>query len=93
VEELRLRVEETRIREEELTKRLREEETTKRLKEEETTKREAIQAEMEKLKDQIRIRELDIEYTNRMLLLEEARHKRAVVEKGNIGALKIEGED
>ncbi|KAK3811190.1 MAG: hypothetical protein J3Q66DRAFT_351262 [Benniella sp.] len=84
VEELRLRVEETRIREEELTKRL---------KEEETTKREAIQAEMEKSKDQIRMRELDIEHINKMLLLEEARHKRAVMEKESLDMLKTEVED
>ncbi|KAF9359547.1 hypothetical protein BGX34_008303 [Mortierella sp. NVP85] len=91
----RLRIEEARLREEETTKReqlrveearLRVEET--RLREEETTKREAIRAEVEKAKDQIRMKELEIEHTSKLLQLEEARTKRAVAERKNLQTMK-----
>jgi hypothetical protein len=91
----RLRIEEARLREEETTKReqlrveearLRVEET--RLREEETTKREAIRADVEKAKDQIRMKELEIDHTSKLLQLEEARTKRAVAERKNLQTMK-----
>ncbi|KAK3811197.1 MAG: hypothetical protein J3Q66DRAFT_372870 [Benniella sp.] len=88
VKEARLRVEESRMREEIRFEeaKMREEESTKReqLREQEMTKRESIRMEIEKMKEQAKIKELDIEHTNRLLLLEETRYKRALAEKENM---------
>ncbi|KAF9362245.1 hypothetical protein BGX34_006546 [Mortierella sp. NVP85] len=60
-----------------------------RVREEEITKREAIQAEVEKSKNQIRMKELEIQHTNRVLLLEEARLRRAVLEMEKLKMSKM----
>ena len=91
-----LRVEEIRLREEELTKRerlniedarMRVEET--KLREEEATKREEIRADVEKVKEQVRLKELEVEHTSKLLLLEQLRLKRAIVEKEGLAALRF----
>ncbi|KAG0216659.1 hypothetical protein B0O80DRAFT_425153 [Mortierella sp. GBAus27b] len=73
-----------RLEAEEATRRaqLQAEEETRRSKvrEEEQTKREAIHAEADRLRDQVRIKELEIEQAKNMLLLEEARIKRITLE-------------
>jgi hypothetical protein len=83
------------MREEELTKReklqveearLRVEET--KVREEEATKREAIRIEIEKMKEQARMKELDVAHTTKLLLLEETRYKRTVAEKENLAMVK-----
>ncbi|KAF9361277.1 hypothetical protein BGX34_007242 [Mortierella sp. NVP85] len=91
-----LRVEEIRLREEELTKRerlyiedarMRVEET--KMREEEATKREEIRANVEKVKEQVRMKELEVEHTSKLLLLEQLRLKRAIVEKEGLAALRF----
>jgi hypothetical protein len=85
-----MRLEERTTTQQEMTKReqLRVEET--RLREEENTKRVGIRAEVEKMKEQVRMKELDLEHTNRLLLLEETRMRRAMLERENFALKKEE---
>ncbi|KAF9361271.1 hypothetical protein BGX34_007236 [Mortierella sp. NVP85] len=85
-----MRLEERTTAQQEITRReqLRVEEV--RLREEENTKRMAIRAEVEKMKDQVRMKELELEHTNRLLLLEETRMRRVMLEKENFALKKEE---
>jgi hypothetical protein len=60
-----------------------------KLREEEATKREEIRADVEKVKEQVRLKELEVEHTSKLLLLEQLRLKRAIVEKEGLAALRF----
>jgi hypothetical protein len=81
---VQLRFEEAKMREEESTKRGQLLFEEAKMREEECTKRESIRMELEKIKEQVRMKELEVEHTNRLLLLEQARYKRAVAERENL---------